>query len=68
MRLEQRQSNYNFILDLTPGFNELDKDNCKTRLETFNCWDLVWLILEVWRYWPVFEFMIHHPYTLIADE
>ena len=24
-----------FILDLTPGFNGLDKDNCKTVLETF---------------------------------
>ena len=29
-----------FILDLTPG---------KTRQETFEFWDLVWLILEVWQ-------------------
>ena len=26
------------------------KDNCKTRQETFKFWDLVHLILEVWRY------------------
>ena len=26
-------SNYVLILDLTPGFNGLGKDNCKTRLE-----------------------------------
>ena len=28
-------SNLIFILDLTPGFNRLDKGNCKTRRETF---------------------------------
>ena len=28
-------SNYIFIHDLTPGFNELGKDNCKTRRKTF---------------------------------
>ena len=44
------RSNYVFILDFTPGFNELGKDNCKTRRETFKFWDLVRLILEVWRY------------------
>ena len=27
----QHCSNYIFILDLTPGFNGLGKDNCKTR-------------------------------------
>ena len=27
----------------------LDKDNCKTRRETFKFWDLVQLILETWR-------------------
>ena len=36
-----------FILDLTPGFNGLGKDSCKMRRETFQYWDLVWLILEV---------------------
>ena len=43
-------SNCIFILDLTPGFNGSGKGNYKTRRETFRCWDLVWLILEVWRY------------------
>ena len=28
-------SNYILIFDLTPGFNGLDKDNCKTRQKTF---------------------------------
>ena len=35
---------------LTPDFNGLGKDNCKTRRETYKCLDLVPLILEVWRY------------------
>ena len=48
-------SNYTFILDLTPGFNGLGKDNCKTRWETFQFWDLVQLILEVWQYVPLEE-------------
>ena len=39
-----------FILDLTPDFNVSGKDNCKTRRETFKFWDLLRLILEVWRY------------------
>ena len=46
----RRCSNYIFILNLTPGFNGLGKDNCKTRLETFVFWDWVRLILETWRY------------------
>ena len=41
-------SNYIFILDLTPGFNRLHKDNCKMRWETFKFGGLVHLILEVW--------------------
>ena len=40
---------YIFILDLTPGFNELGKDSCKTRREFFKFWDLVRLILETLR-------------------
>ena len=40
--------NYNLILDLTPGFNGSDKDNCKTRWETFKFWVLVQLILELY--------------------
>ena len=46
----RRCSNYIFILDLTHGFNRLGKDNCKTRRETFEFWDLVRLILEIWWY------------------
>ena len=45
-----RCSNYIFMLDLTPGCNELRKENCKTRQGTFKCYYLVWLILEIWRY------------------
>ena len=40
----RRCSNYIFILDLTPGFIELGKDNCKTRRKTFKFGDLVHLI------------------------
>ena len=46
----RRCSNYIFILDLTPGFNGLGKDNYKMRQETFKLWDLVRLILEIWQY------------------
>ena len=42
----RRCSIYIFILDLTPSFNGLGKDNCKTRGETIKFWDLVRLILE----------------------
>ena len=31
----RRCSNYIFILDLTPGFNGSDKDNCETRRDSF---------------------------------
>ena len=41
-------SNYIFILDLTPGFKGLDKDDRKTRGESFKFCDLVRLILEIW--------------------
>ena len=46
----QRCSNYIFILDLTPGFNRLYRDNCKTWRKTLKFWDLVPLILEIWWY------------------
>ena len=36
-----RCSDYIFILDLTPGFNGLGKDNCKTRRQSSKFWDLV---------------------------
>ena len=42
-------SNYIFIMDLTSGFNELGKDICKTRRETFQIWDLGRVILEILR-------------------
>ena len=37
------------ILDLTPGFIGLGKDNCATRRETFKFGDLVRLIFEILR-------------------
>ena len=46
----RRCSNCIFILDLTPCFNRLTKDSYQTRRETFQCWDFVRHILEVWRY------------------
>ena len=42
-------SNYIFILNLTPGFNGLGKDNYKMRWEAFKFWDLVHLILKTLR-------------------
>ena len=35
LRMKYRQSNYILILDLTPGFNGLDRENCKTRRESY---------------------------------
>ena len=53
MKVEHRLSallqSYIFILDLTPGFIGLGKDNCKTRQETVKFGDLVHLILEISR-------------------
>ena len=46
----RRCSNYIFILDLTPAFNGLGKDNDKMRQETFKFRDLVHLILETLWY------------------
>ena len=46
----RRCSNYIFILNLTPGFNRLGKDNYKMRREAFQFSDLVRLILETLRY------------------
>ena len=56
----RRYPNYIFILDLTPGFNGLDKDNCKMRWETFKVWESVRLILEIWRYESL-TVPSHHP-------
>ena len=54
-----RCSNYIFILDLTPGFKGLDKDNYKIRRETFRFWDLVWILLEFWQYivWSIIGYL-----------
>ena len=57
----RRCSNYIFILDLTPAFNGLGKDNYKTRRETFKFWDWEHLILEVLRYVP--HCLTHHKIT-----
>ena len=35
---------------LNTGFNKLHEDNCKARRQTFKLWDLVRIILEIWRY------------------
>ena len=63
----QRCSNYIFILHLTPGFNGLGKDNCKTRRDSFKFLDLVPLILEILRYvWlPATEYMIRWWWPLL---
>ena len=66
----RRRSNYIFILDLTPGFNILRKDNCKPRQETFNFWDLVHLILEILRYiklFPGYPMTKHSSMTLSRE-
>ena len=44
------------MLHLTPDFNTLRKDNCKTRRKTFRLWDLARLILESWRYIYLFSY------------
>ena len=41
------QTYYIFIINITLGFNGLHKDNCMTRQETYKCYDLVGLTLEV---------------------
>ena len=43
----RRCSNYIFIFELTPRFNRLHKDNCKTRRETFEFWDFVSYIRDL---------------------
>ena len=45
----RRCSSYIFILDLTPGFIRVGKDNWKARRETFKFGDLVRLVLEILR-------------------
>ena len=55
----RRCSNNIFILNLTPGFNGLGKDNYKMRREAFKFWDLVCLILETLRYIHCVVFKVH---------
>ena len=50
IRTCRRCSNYIFILNLTPVFTGLGKDNYKMRREAFKFWDSVRLILETLRY------------------
>ena len=45
----RRCSNYIFILYLTHGFNRLTKTNTRRDVKQISFWDLVWLILKVWR-------------------
>ena len=52
----RRCSNYILILDLTLAINGLGKDNCKTRRQTFKFWDLVRLVLGIWRYITILFF------------
>ena len=74
-------SNYIFILYLTPGFNRLGKDNCKTRWETFKFGELVCLIsrgLTIYRllsarlqyplltHWRYCSLALSHPYVEAA--
>ena len=66
---------YIFIPDLTRGFNILHQDNCITRREIFKFWNLVGLILDIWRhsfmtYVCMIEFLhnrtklLHLPFTM----
>ena len=64
------RSHYILILDLTHGCNALDKDNCKTRRETLKSWDLVPLILKVWRFilWSYISELYPNSAFLTSDE
>ena len=35
------------VVGASPGFNGLGKDDCNTKWESFKCWDLVRLVLEI---------------------
>ena len=53
-------SNYIFILNLTPGFSGLDKDNCKTTWEAFKSRDLLHLIYLRFDSMSKFELWMLH--------
>ena len=63
----RRCSNYIFILDLTPGFIGLGKDNCSTRRETVKFGDSVRLILEILRY-LILLWNVRHQYEYLNVE
>ena len=50
----QHCSNY-IIRDLTPSFNGLGKDNCKTKWETFKFWYLVQVFVFAKFGWSLFK-------------
>ena len=62
----RRCSNCIFILDLTSGFNGLDRDNSKTKLKSLKFWDLVHIILEIIRY--SYYFIINPGFLEISNE
>ena len=41
---------YTITLDLTPGFNGCDNDNCETRRDTFKYLDFVCPLLNMWLF------------------
>ena len=57
----RRCSNYIFIIDLTVGFNGLDKE---MRRDSVKFWDLVPLILDILRYLYCFEAGTKWPFLL----
>ena len=65
----RRCSIYIVILFLTPGFNRMGKDKCKTRWESFKFWDLVHLILEILKYvWGICTLRLRQDGHHFADD
>ena len=62
----RRCSNYIFILNLTPSFNGLGKDNYKMRREAYKFWDLVRLILEILWYIVLFLYVANRPWGALS--
>ena len=54
----RRCFNYIFIFNLTLCFNILRLDNCKPRRETFKFWNLLRLILEILRYFILWNALL----------
>ena len=69
MKLEHRLlALLQLILDFTPGFIGLGKDNCKTRRETFKFGDLVHLISEILRHHLVITYLSSVLCALINED